>query len=256
MDNSWFSITRKLLKSDLWLSEPFNKGQAWVDLVGNAFYAPGSIWVRGIEVKLERGQLGISEEKLSERWQWSRSKVRRYLKLLNTRQQIEQQNSNITSIITILNYNKHQPGDTANDTANDTAKEQQKNSKPNNVLKEDIKDKEYLKDNNIAQSDGIAHEPPLEVPIQLKNLELYATDKKLIKAWPKLYKALQQGYPNVNLRELIPRLHAWETANPNKRKKDRPKFFHNRCRAEQDKYKPGDIGRSIPGIAPETEVPE
>ena len=35
---SFFTIDRKLLEEELWLAEPFTKGQAWLDLIGRASY--------------------------------------------------------------------------------------------------------------------------------------------------------------------------------------------------------------------------
>ena len=46
-----------MLDSDFWLSEKFTKGQAWIDLIGLATHKDKSIWIRGIEIKLKRGQL-------------------------------------------------------------------------------------------------------------------------------------------------------------------------------------------------------
>lgn len=104
----WVRLHRQLTNSDMWLAEPFTKGQAWVDLFTNACHTGRSFWVRGNEVKLERGQLGWSEVTLSERWRWSRDKTRRFLKSLEQREQIRQQKSRITSVITIVNYDRYQ----------------------------------------------------------------------------------------------------------------------------------------------------
>jgi hypothetical protein len=35
---TFFKIDRKLLESEWWVSEPFSKPQAWVDLIGLANY--------------------------------------------------------------------------------------------------------------------------------------------------------------------------------------------------------------------------
>lgn len=71
MSEGWVSIYRKFLSSQMWLSEPFTRGQAWIDLIGLANHEEGFIRVRGIKVTLKRGQVGWSEVKLAERWKWS-----------------------------------------------------------------------------------------------------------------------------------------------------------------------------------------
>lgn len=97
-----------MFENDMWFAEPFTKGQAWIDLFANANHEAGSFWVRGNEVKIERGQIGWSELTMCKRWCWSKNKVRRFLNWLETEQQIKQQKSFITSIITIVNYDIYQ----------------------------------------------------------------------------------------------------------------------------------------------------
>lgn len=106
--SGWISLHRSIQDNDLWLAEPFTWAQAWIDLLLNANHKPGSFWVRRVEIKLERGQLGWSEITMSERWKWSRGKVRRYLGMLETRGMIVQQKTQLTSVITICNYDIYQ----------------------------------------------------------------------------------------------------------------------------------------------------
>jgi len=135
-------LHRQIAENELWFAEPFTKGQAWIDLVLFANHKDGSFWVRGVEVKIKRGQLGWSEVTMAKRWTWSRDKVRRFLKWLETRQQIEQQKvAKITTIITICNYDRFQ-----NDTTDDTTDRQQKDNRryTNNNVKNDKNDKKTV----------------------------------------------------------------------------------------------------------------
>ena len=100
----WIKLHRSISDNDLWLSEPFTYGQAWVDLLANAAHKDTSFFVRGIEIRLNRGDLGWSEVTLSKRWKWSRGKVRRYLGMLKNRGMIVQQTNQATSVISICNY--------------------------------------------------------------------------------------------------------------------------------------------------------
>jgi hypothetical protein len=111
---------------ELWLTEPFTKAQAWVDLLINANHAENHISIRGNLVKIERGQLGWSELTMGKRWKWSRGKVKRYLELLKDLGRISiQQDRHITSIVTICNYSRFQDGDTTNSTTGKTTDRQQ-----------------------------------------------------------------------------------------------------------------------------------
>ena len=104
----WISLHRQLQDNSLWTCEPFTRGQAWVDLLLIAAHSESFFYVRGIKVNVERGQLAWGEVKLSERWRWSRSKLRKYLNDLEKEQQIEQHKSSVIQVITIVNYDKYQ----------------------------------------------------------------------------------------------------------------------------------------------------
>ena len=118
---NYFLVNRSMFENKLWFEERFTKAQAWIDILGNANYKNGSFFIRGNEIKVARGQLGWSEVTMAKRWRWSRTKVRRFLFWLEKEQQIRQQKDRfMTTILTIINYNKYQ-----NDTADDTAEKQQ-----------------------------------------------------------------------------------------------------------------------------------
>lgn len=147
MNNGWIRLHRQIQDNELWLSEPFTKAQAWIDLILNANHKENTFFIRGNAVHVERGQLGWSEVLMAHRWQWSREKVRRFLNHLETRQQIRQQKDRyITTIMTILNYEKYQ-----NETADETAEKQQKNSRRdiNKNVKNDKNEKNDIGEQKI-----------------------------------------------------------------------------------------------------------
>lgn len=111
MTKGWVRLHRQIEDNELYLLEPFTKGQAWIDLFLNANHFDGSFNIRGNIIEIKRGQIGWSELRMAKRWQWSKNKVRRFLKLLETKQQIVQQKTTLTTIITILNYDRYQQDD-------------------------------------------------------------------------------------------------------------------------------------------------
>ncbi len=113
MNTGYFKISRKLFDNEIWTSEPFTRGQAWVDLIGLANHKKSFIMVRGIKIELERGDVGWSIFNLAKRWKWSRGKVYRFLELLENEKQIAQKRNNktdikLTTVITLINYNLYQ----------------------------------------------------------------------------------------------------------------------------------------------------
>lgn len=125
MNTGWFRINRKLFDNEIWQIKPFSKGQAWIDLIGGANHTDGSFFIRGNEIKIKRGEIGWSELTMTERWGWSRNKVRGFLAFLENRGQIGQQKIHkLTTTIRIINYDKYQ-----NDTTDDTTERQQKDNR-------------------------------------------------------------------------------------------------------------------------------
>lgn len=138
----WIVLSRKLLVNSLWRSEPFNKGQAWVDLLLLANHTHGFFFNRGIRVDVDRGQVGMSELQLSLRWKWSRTKVNSFLKLLEKEQQIKHHKNNVNSLITIVNYDTYQPEKQQKEQQEDTRKTpevQQKDTNKNEKKEENEK---------------------------------------------------------------------------------------------------------------------
>jgi hypothetical protein len=104
----WIYLHRKIQENEFWGKEPFDRIHAWIDLLFLANFKRSSFFIRGNEVVVERGQLACSTRKLAERWGWSKNKVERYLKLLETRSQISLQKSSLINKIIITNYDRYQ----------------------------------------------------------------------------------------------------------------------------------------------------
>jgi hypothetical protein len=120
----YIKLWRQVRDSKLWGRKPFSQGQAWIDLLLEAAWTERSVFVRGIEVQLEPGQLAVSECDLAERWGWSRGKVRRFLdeqendttdgttekptERPTEAGAIVQQKSRVISVITVCNWSRYQ----------------------------------------------------------------------------------------------------------------------------------------------------
>lgn len=113
MHRGYIRLWRCIQNNHLWEDTPFDRARAWIDLVMLANHTAGFMRKRGIKFEIKRGQVGWSERDLAERWKWSRGKVKRFLDELEEDEQINQgngpQNINVTSLITITNYELYQP---------------------------------------------------------------------------------------------------------------------------------------------------
>lgn len=136
MHRGYVKIFRKMFDNPMWTCEKFSRGQAWIDLILLTNYRDGEIRVRGITVPVLRGFCGWSQLSLSARWKWSRGKLQRFLDDLETRQQIVQQKTRVTTLIKIVNYDEYQEivqqnkqqTDNKQDTNNKDKKDNIKNS--------------------------------------------------------------------------------------------------------------------------------
>lgn len=114
MASGWIKLHRKLMDSPMWTSEPFTKGQAWVDLLMLAEYETKGEYKRGSVYK--------SKNFLAARWKWDKRKVARFLDDLEhgskdgtiNRSTICSKNRNAHgTVVTIENYGKYQLHGTA-----------------------------------------------------------------------------------------------------------------------------------------------
>jgi len=225
----WVSIHRKIMDKHDYFSEPFCRNMAWIDLVLLANHEKNFFRCRGVKVEVKRGQIGYGIEKISLRWKWSRGKVERWMKELEKDNQIVRQKNNITTLISIVNYNKYQDGDNADNKTNSKANGKA-NSKPDGhqtVKQTDINnnDNNDNNGNNINNGKVISIEKsseiniaPGEVLFEIENLENpvkfptwrdeakeFLADEYLIQQYIR-NKKLQRGVVIALMREFVIKL--------------------------------------------------
>jgi hypothetical protein len=152
--SGWIKLHRRMVHSQHWLSEPFTRGQAWVDLLMLANFETGYLRIGGELIEIKRGQCGWSQLKLAERWKWSRGKVDRFLDELSSNpidRKIELKTGNRNTIITICNYDRYQDEESDDSTTDETSDGHQIGQQTD--IKQDTKKKnkeERRRNNNIT----------------------------------------------------------------------------------------------------------
>jgi len=164
MTKGYIKLYRCLEDNPLWLSEPFTKGQAWVDLLLMANYTVSEFQVRGIWVKVLPGQIARGEKYLAKRWTWSRNKTRMFLKWLEKEQQIEQQKTNVITVISILNWKQYQENGTTERTTEGTTERHQKGQQKDTYKK--VKECKEGKEVNTMVLNTTIAKPEAEEPIK------------------------------------------------------------------------------------------
>lgn len=160
----WVSIHRSLQSHWLWADKPFSRGQAWIDILLLANHQDNKFLLGNELVEVEQGSFITSEVKLMERWGWSKSKVRSFLKLLESDEMLIKKSDTKKTTLTVVNYKHYQDKETTKEPPKnhqETAKEPPKdtNNNVNNVNNENKKE-------NIS--------------LQIKNLRARYSDDELI----------------------------------------------------------------------------
>lgn len=169
MSEGWIKLHRKLQDNALWGSETFTRGQAWVDLILLANHKDGFIYVRDHRIDLKRGDVGWSQNKLADRWSWSRTKVRSFLDMLEKEQQIEQVKSRSYTVIRLKNYKEYQK----NDTEKTTEKQEEDNRKTREKQQKDTN--KNVKNDKNEKKDYVQF---VDLWNEVNDCNLRVTDKK------------------------------------------------------------------------------
>lgn len=104
--STWIKLNRDVSKH--WIFKDEWKFKCWVDLLLIANYTKSKIEIKGILLECNRGELLYSLDSLSKRWNANKSKVSRFLKLLESDSMIVVKSERVTTRITICKYDSYQ----------------------------------------------------------------------------------------------------------------------------------------------------
>jgi hypothetical protein len=161
MSGGLFAVDRGVFEHRMFANEPYTEREAWMWLISEAAWKAKSIRTPHGMVRVERGQLVHSQRFLAAKWQWDRSRVRRFFELLESEKMIAQerpsfdpakgpastqQKAQKTAQLTICNYEKYQfggPSDGPSSVEKTTQRTDQKRPKEEELItkKEKIEDR-------------------------------------------------------------------------------------------------------------------
>jgi uncharacterized phage protein (TIGR02220 family) len=152
-EKGWLKVWRDIQDTKDWKEKPYTRGQAWIDLLLRANWeeTPITKWERGILIKAPRGCFIASTAELAKIWGWSRSKVERFFTRLKTEEQIEEQIEHqkikVSSVFSIVNWEKYQGFEHQNEHQNEHQTNIKRTSNPTPLLgikyiREEVKEEE------------------------------------------------------------------------------------------------------------------
>mgnify|MGYP003637217792 CR=1 FL=1 len=140
----WIKIDRKVFEH--WIFSDAWKFRNWIDLIGLVNYTDVKVEIGGVLFLCKRGQSLRSMQTLANRWKCDKSKVRRFLKLLESDGMIVLVNEHKTTRITICNYDSYQVDEIAEKTQTprkQIADESQTKTNKNNKKNKEEKEKDF-----------------------------------------------------------------------------------------------------------------
>lgn len=136
MNNGYVSVPREFFDSIQWRRKRiFTESEAYLDLLQMAYYGsePTERMVGGAKVEICHGQLAAQQNYLTQRWGWTRYKVRRFFTFLCAHQFAHVFSTPTCSVISVYQ------GVTSNATKNfDTPFDTPFAHKTNNITKKKI----------------------------------------------------------------------------------------------------------------------
>ena len=115
--SGWLKLHRSI--KDHWLyteKRKFSRLEAWLDILVNVNYAEAKTIIKGKIYIVKRGESIMSLDSWSKRWNWDKSKTRRFFELLVVDKMIELKSDNITTHLKVCNYASYQDERNADET--------------------------------------------------------------------------------------------------------------------------------------------
>ena len=163
--SGWIKVHRQLNDHWIWAKPEYLKW--WLDILMQANIEPKKVLIKGQLIEVNRGEVVYSYETWANRWKINKSKVLRFLKMLEKDSMIVLKSETVTTRITICKYDTYQGERNDSETQlkrNWNASETQ--VKPTKELKNEIILNRYIIDQEFFK------ELPMQVPFanQLKNI--------------------------------------------------------------------------------------
>jgi hypothetical protein len=253
----WIKLHRDLIKhprsgNPQWLA-------LWVHLLSLAAYEDSRAMFKGKVIQLAPGQLVVSRPKLAKITGIPSSTIERFLDVLETEQQIEQQTASTSRLITICNWAKYQERGQRNGQRTDSGRTADGSAIYTIRREEEKKGVQGEADASLVES-AKASQPATPEVVKRKKTQKKLTDEE----WMASIKATD-CYKSINVDHEYQKMATWcSTRNkiPSRQrfvnwlnKADRPMDVKTPFAAGQVPYKPSSVPFGYSTASPDSKTP-
>ena len=105
----YISLHRQIQEHWLWKEKrELSKFEAWTDILLNVNHSKARVVIKNTVYNIDRGESVMSLKNWADRWNWSRSRVKRFLSLLEKDEMIRMKSDTTTTHLTICKYDSYQ----------------------------------------------------------------------------------------------------------------------------------------------------
>jgi DNA-binding transcriptional regulator YhcF (GntR family) len=188
----WIKLHRKVKSHWLFTEKrTFTKFEAWIDLLLEVNHKDNKFMLGNDLIEVKRGQTITSIRQLCERWNWSNSKVTKFLKMLESDEMLKVKSDTKKTVITIDNYDIYQVQDT-----------------------EETTDKRHTHDSEATQKHTNKNDKNVK---NEKKKNIYA---EFVSMLPEEYEKLIQDFGQAGTDERVERLNLYKGSTGKKYKSD------------------------------------
>lgn len=227
--NTGFILIHRKLKKH-WIWEDATKLKWWLDILLSANYSDNKVLIKGVLVECKRGQSVKSLETWAKEWRTSKATVKRFLDLLENDKNIETENLQITTRITVCNYDSYNDVRYGDDTENETQTKRRRDGRVPQTNKENKKERK----------EGIGDVPSPTPPAILEE------KKTALEARKKNFGLTLQPFVGEYPREMVAAFFAyWTEANPSytKMRYEQEKTFEVKLRISTWSRRQNEFGK-------------
>lgn len=133
----WIKIHRSITSHWLYSEKrTYSKLEAWYDILLNVNFIDNKVMLKGKLYEVKRGESILSYESWGKRWNWDKSKVRRFFNLLQNDSMIELKCDNTTTHLTVCKYESYQ----CERNADETQTKRKRNTRDTNIRNKENKE--------------------------------------------------------------------------------------------------------------------